>query len=97
MKQRLLTFVMTATAAALLAGCSTGPTYHAQGGVSRIDPVVMVPRVSGSSSGGQVRAQAATQLGNRQLPASVSIRATTGPRGVEVAPVLRSKYINWRF
>lgn len=80
-----------------LAGCTASPAYSGASGVSRVDPAIAMPRISGSSTGGVVRARAATQIGNRQMPASVSLRATTGPRGVEVAPVFRSKYINWQF
>lgn len=62
-----------------LAGCSAGPTYHASGQVSRIapPPLVQVPRVSGSSAGGNIRATSSTVIGNHQTPARVNINART--------------------
>lgn len=62
-----------------LAGCSAGPTYHAGNQVSRVapPPLVQVPRVSGSSAGGNIRASSTTIIGNHQTPARVNINART--------------------
>lgn len=93
---RYALLVLAASAALALVGCASSPDTYGSG-VSRVDPLVAMPRVSGSSAHGEPRAQVATQIGNRQTGARLSLRAAAGPRGVEVSPVFRSKYINWQF
>ncbi|WP_193060847.1 hypothetical protein [Halomonas sp. 3A7M] len=99
MNTRNIKTLAVATLSALtLAACTSAPTYHGNSnGVSRVEPGVSIPRVSGSSAGGNVRAHATTQVGTRQMPATVSVGASTSQRGTVISPVIRSKYFNWRF
>jgi len=81
-----------------LAGCAT--TYPASnyGATQRAPaPLIEVPRVSGSSRGDSPQARAATTIGNHQTPARVRINARATGDGFDVSPVLRSRYLDWRF
>lgn len=96
--RRFKTSVVATLSALTLAACTSAPTYHGNShGVSRVEPAVGIPRVWGSSAGGNVRASATTQVRAGQMPASVSVGAATSPRGTVIAPVIRSQYFNWRF
>lgn len=84
--------------AVVLAGCATHYPAHVHGATQRVQPpLVEVPRVSGSSRGDTTQARAATTIGNHQTPARVRINARASRDGLELTPVLQSRYLNWRF
>lgn len=81
----------------VLAGCAAHPPVD-HGATQRVQPpLVEVPRVSGSSRGDTTQARAATTIGNHQTPARVRINARASRDGLELTPVLQSRYLNWRF
>ena len=85
------TFAALALAAALVGCASHGATQRTAA------PLVEVPHVSGSSRGSSPQARAATTIGNHRTPARVRINARATGDGLEVAPVLQSRHIRWRF
>lgn len=92
------TSVIAILSALTLAACTSAPTYHGNShGVSRVEPAVGIPRVWGSSAGGNVRANVTTQVRTGQMPATLSVGAATSPKGTVIVPVIRSQYLNWRF
>ncbi|MCG7605386.1 hypothetical protein [Halomonas sp. MM17-34] len=94
------TFAALALAAALVGCASHYPApYHGSHGATQrtAAPLVEVPHVSGSSRGSSPQARAATTIGNHRTPARVRINARATGDGLEVAPVLQSRHIRWRF
>src|SRR5690625_2106540 len=81
-----------------LTGCANHYPAHDVGATRRPQPpLVEVPRVSGSSHGNTAQARAATTVGNHQTPALLRINARASRNSLELAPVLQSRYLNWRF